>query len=213
MIEQMPVKPLESLSRLLGRRATAPLWIDETVPGWMTRPELEVIARAAADVPEHGLIVEIGSFAGRSSVHWAANSRPSVEICCMDPFDFVIDDYSFEHIQGDASAVRGRPSGELFAEQTREWAGRLTMLAQRSPPPSWDRQADVIFVDGDHSAEGLHRDLQFWSDRVKPGGRLLGHDWDQQQVRDTVTAFASERALGIKVHPGTYVWELLPGHG
>jgi predicted O-methyltransferase YrrM len=201
----MRKRPWHAVRRqILTRR---PL-IDERVPGWMTRPELEVIARVAAQVPKDGVIVEIGSFAGRSSVHWAANSHPSVAIFCVDPFDAVVDEFSLQHIQGDAAGVPGRPSGELFAEHTREWAHRLTPLAQASPPPTWDRPADVIFVDGDHTAEGVTRDLDFWITRLRPGGALLGHDWDDLRVREAVQAFAAQRGVGVRVHDGTNVWQL-----
>jgi predicted O-methyltransferase YrrM len=206
----MAFKALRTLRRVFRRNdeTTHDLRIDESIPGWMTRPELEVIARAARAVPANGTIVEIGSYAGRSSVHWAANSDPSVEIFCIDPFDAVIDDFSFAHIQGDASNVRDRPSGEIFAEQTRDWAHRLTPLAQLSPPATWERPADVIFVDGDHTAEGVTRDLRFWIDHLKPGARLLGHDWDDARVREAVEAFAAERGLTASPHDGTNIWEL-----
>jgi Methyltransferase domain len=179
----------------------------------MTRPELAVIAHTAATVPERGLIIEIGSFAGRSSVHWAANSRPSVDVCCIDPFDHVIDEYSYEHIQGDARGVRGRASGELFAEHTGQWFDRLIAIAVTSPPVSWDRPADVILVDGDHTPDGVDRDLRFWVEWVKPCGRLLGHDWDDVRVRNTVEAFAIERGLDVQVHNRTCIWELHPVGG
>jgi hypothetical protein len=186
-------------------------WIDESVPGWMTRSELEAIASVAAGVPEDGVIVEIGSFAGRSSVHWAANSHPTVAIYCIDPFDAIVDDFSFKYLQGDASGVRGRPSGELFDAYTRAWEHRLTPIAQLSPPTGWDHPADVIFVDGDHTAAGVTRDLRFWIEHLKPGGRLLGHDWDDARVRVAVEAFADGRGMSARVHDGTNVWELEVG--
>jgi precorrin-6B methylase 2 len=139
----------------------------------MTRSELELISVIAADVPDHGVIVEVGSFAGRSSVHWAANSRPTVAIYCIDPFDAIVDDFSFEHMHGDPSGVRGHASGELFATYTQAWAQRLTAVEEASPPRSWSQSADVIFIDGDHTAEGVRRDLDFWIDHLDPGGRLL----------------------------------------
>jgi hypothetical protein len=184
-------------------------WINERLPGWMTRPELELIADVAVSIPANGVIVEVGSFAGRSSSHWAANSKPSVAIYCIDPFDYVIDGYSLAHIQGDAADVAGRPSGELFREHTRPWASRLTMVAERSPPAVWTRSADVIFVDGDHSTEGVRRDLEFWCGHLTPRGRLLGHDWDDLRVREAVQAFADRERLGVVIHPQTNIWELV----
>jgi hypothetical protein len=201
---------LAEMGRKLLRKREPEPWIDESVPGWMTRPELEVIARAAAAAPSGGVIVEIGSFAGRSSVHWAANSDPSVRIFCMDPFDAIVDEFSLAHIQGDAASVPGRPSGELFAQHTAAWAQRLTPVAQASPPPSWDVPADVIFVDGDHTSEGVTRDLEFWIDHLKPGGLMLGHDWDDLRVREAVETFAAAHGSTARDHPGTNIWQLYP---
>ena len=205
------------VDKLLGRRrsgsepaAERELWLDEGIPGWMTPGELKVIARAAGRVPSGGVVVEIGSFAGRSSVHWAANSDPSVRIFCMDPFDAIVDEYSLAHIQGDASTVAGRPSGELFAEHTKAWAQHLTPVAQASPPPSWDEPADVIFVDGDHTSEGVTRDIEFWIDHLKPGGVMLGHDWDDPRVREAVETFAAKHGRTAHAHDGTNIWQLYP---
>jgi hypothetical protein len=174
----------------------------------MTRPELQVITQVAAEVPKDGVIVEIGSFAGRSSVHWAANSDPSVKIFCVDPFDAIVDQYSLEHIQGSAGDVAGRPSGELFLQHTAAWVERLIPIAVASPPPTWDRPADVVFVDGDHSAGGVTRDLEFWIDWLTPNGVLLGHDWDDLRVREAVNSFASRRALVARRRPSTNIWQI-----
>ena len=174
----------------------------------MTRPELELIAEAAASLPDDSVIVEVGSFAGRSSAHWAANSRPSVQIYCIDPFDAVADDFSLAHIQGDGSPVRARPSGELLTHYMRPWTDRLTVVAESSPLASWHRDADVIFIDGDHTSDGVTRDLEFWTDHLKPEGRLFGHDWDDARVRDAVQAFAASRGVEVLVHAGTNIREL-----
>lgn len=35
---------------------------------------------------------------------------------------------------------------------------------------------DLVFVDGDHSYEGAHADLENWGRRVRKGGKVLVHD-------------------------------------
>jgi len=40
-----------------------------------------------------------------------------------------------------------------------------------------DASLDFIFIDGDHSYEGVQRDLLAWMPKVKPGGWLMGHDY------------------------------------
>ena len=42
----------------------------------------------------------------------------------------------------------------------------------------WKIPIDVLFIDGDHSKEGVERDIKAWSKHVKPGGWILFHDYD-----------------------------------
>ena len=35
---------------------------------------------------------------------------------------------------------------------------------------------DFVFVDADHSTEGVLRDVGAWRSKIRPGGTLLGHD-------------------------------------
>ena len=42
---------------------------------------------------------------------------------------------------------------------------------------------DFCFVDGDHSFEGVVRDIQAWKSKVKPGGWLCGHDWENDEYK------------------------------
>ena len=41
---------------------------------------------------------------------------------------------------------------------------------------SKSKHYDIIFIDGDHSYEGVHKDYEHWKDAVKIGGHLLFHD-------------------------------------
>jgi hypothetical protein len=46
--------------------------------------------------------------------------------------------------------------------------------------------ADFVFVDGDHSREGVSADVAVWKREVRPGGRLIGHDYNMRSVRDGI---------------------------
>ena len=56
------------------------------IDGWMNENELQNIERLARTVPANGVIVEIGSWKGRSAAAWAASADPSVTVYCFDPF-------------------------------------------------------------------------------------------------------------------------------
>lgn len=45
-------------------------------------------------------------------------------------------------------------------------------------------QVDFVFVDGDHSFEGVKADISAWWPKVRY--RLVGHDWNMRSVRDAV---------------------------
>lgn len=46
-----------------------------------------------------------------------------------------------------------------------------------------DKYFDMIYVDGDHSLEGCTRDLDLALRKVKPGGWICGHDYDQNDLK------------------------------
>lgn len=59
-----------------------------------------------------------------------------------------------------------------------------------------DASLDFVFIDGDHSYEGVARDIKAWKPKVKPGGWLMGHDYGNKPdggVRRAVDE------LGVKV--------------
>lgn len=49
-----------------------------------------------------------------------------------------------------------------------------------------DASLDFVFVDGDHSQEGVSEDIAAWRGKIKPGGRMVGHDWNMLSVRNGV---------------------------
>jgi len=45
---------------------------------------------------------------------------------------------------------------------------------------------DFVFIDADHSYEGVAEDLQLWAPKVRPGGIVSGHDIDWDGVNRAV---------------------------
>lgn len=48
---------------------------------------------------------------------------------------------------------------------------------------------DFVFVDAGHDTNSVILDIQAWSRKIKPGGRLIGHDYNMRAVRDAVASF------------------------
>lgn len=45
---------------------------------------------------------------------------------------------------------------------------------------------NFVFVDGDHSEEGVGADIRAWLPKVRVGGRLVGHDANMRSVMNAV---------------------------
>ncbi len=49
-----------------------------------------------------------------------------------------------------------------------------------------DNSLDFIFIDADHSEEGVRKDIEMWSPKVREGGMIIGHDIDWPSVKKVV---------------------------
>lgn len=74
-------------------------------------------------------------------------------------------------------------------EIMRRWPERFTMLvmdtaaaAERIP----DESLDFVFIDCDHSYEGVKRDIELWGPKVRIGGMITGHDINLESVQRAV---------------------------
>lgn len=48
---------------------------------------------------------------------------------------------------------------------------------------------DFIFIDGDHSFDGVLRDFTMFWDHIRPGGIFAGHDWNISSVQQAIRQF------------------------
>lgn len=55
-----------------------------------------------------------------------------------------------------------------------------------------DGWLDFVFIDGDHSYEGVKADIEAWRPKVRSGGMIAGHDINMKSVRDAVSEVLGE---------------------
>lgn len=131
------------------------------------------------------LIVEIGSFLGRSIAYLgveAENAGKRLEIDCIDSWDPA--NCSVWYTDADGSNYReyaGEGVYKLFLQNTKPLSKRIRSIRMTSVAASElyeDESIAFLFIDGDHSYEAVQQDLNFWYKKVKPGGIISGHDWE-----------------------------------
>jgi hypothetical protein len=108
-------------------------------------------------------------------------------------------------------------SGKAYAAQSGDWHAKLSKdeqysfhkIASRAVMFAGDRvkifpcrstvaasnvndgALDFVFIDADHSYEGCSADINAWVPKIKPGGLLCGHDYDNPDFPD----FGVKRAV------------------
>lgn len=174
-----------------------PTWLAEQVRGFMPRHELQAIARLLRGATGPQRYVELGSYAGRSLLCAGLTLPKGSEITAVD------NGYGIP--SGLEPGIRESLAGVL--ERLRQ-AGRgadllgVDSLAAAATIP--DASCDAVFIDGDHSRPQVTRDIQAWLPKLKPGGLLFGHDYEDKTPG--VKLPVDELLPGATVATGTTIW-------
>lgn len=132
------------------------------LPGWETPDEEELLTRYAAQVPEAGVIVEIGGEWGRSAGAFARGAHDSVEIVTVDLFPGnLLDSHRANLLEAGFSArsYQIQANSHTFGHQ---W--------------TLDKPIHLLFIDGDHTYEGAKADIDAWVKHVPVDGIVIFHD-------------------------------------
>lgn len=134
------------------------------------------------------LMAEIGSHEGRSACWFAEEilTGRGAQLHCFDPWGTpgVLERF-------DANTDELQLSGRLVRIQ-----GTVQVLAGAAEP------YDAIYVDGDHSLEGVRTDAELAWSRLKPGGVMFFDDYanaDYPGVRAAVDEFLERRGLELEL--------------
>lgn len=152
----------------------------QQIGGWLTKDEALALYEIARALPAGALVVEIGSWKGRST-YCLASGLKSGRIVAIDPFDASGEVGSQE--------LYGKECGQLpLVEQFKQNLQQHGLLHKIEIRQGYSQEhagavdnVDFLFIDGDHSREGCDRDFQLFSPKVKRGGLLGFHDYDAQR--------------------------------
>jgi uncharacterized Rossmann fold enzyme len=159
---------------------------------------------------KHPRGAEVGVFAGEMSAA-LLRENPILHLDMIDSWEG--DGQAYQGDSGDWHAKLSQQQQDGYfeaAKQRTEFAsvrrtimrGRSTQAAEHSP-----HQYDFVFLDADHSYEGCKADIEAWSAKVKPGGWLGGHDYENTSfpkfgVTRAVNEFVA--AHGLKLELGDH---------
>jgi MMP 1-O-methyltransferase len=170
------------------------------VEGWLPEFEGELLFDLACRCSRHGIIVEIGSWKGRSTIWLASGSRAGggATVYAIDPHTG-----STEHQAGGGVVA-------TFEEFQRNVAtAGVADLVSPVLKPSREAVVDVpdpvalVFVDGAHEYEAVRLDFETWFPRLVEGGVMAFHDttgaWEgpRRLVDERVLRSSVFRGVGL----------------
>jgi hypothetical protein len=154
---------VRAAKRSIGRRRLpAHLRAVDRVTGGISLEEADLLFRLAVQADGKGCIVEVGSSRGRSTVALAhgARSSPVFAIEPHEPFEGVL---GGKFGPEDRAAFFETMLGSKGYERV-----RLVNLSSEIVTPGWRQPVGLLWIDGDHSYEGVRRDWDAWKPHLLP---------------------------------------------
>jgi predicted O-methyltransferase YrrM len=133
------------------------------VGGWLTEEEGDTLYRLARACTGRGVIVEIGSFKGRSTICLARGSQAgrNLPVYAIDPHRGV----GYEDFK--------RNLAEAGVEHM---VTHIRQPSQEALPAIGEEPIELLFIDGNHKYPMVLEDFELFVPRLVDGGYLVMHD-------------------------------------
>ncbi len=186
------VDPFASHTKSQAASATLP-------EGWgSTHPYF----KQYVDLIKPGLIVEVGTWLGGSAIHMGQMLRAAGLndgcIICVDTWLGSSEHFLDASQHASLKLIDGRATyyDDFMRNVVRHGLHdiivpfSITSIAAAEVLRECSFTPDLIYLDGDHTARGFRADLELYWEILRPGGCLIGDDFDWEQVQWNVINFA-----------------------
>ena len=160
------------------------------VPGFLAELEFRTLALLVFCAPKNGVIVEIGSFKGKSTLALASVARhyelgPVVSI---DPH--TAPSVTDPHLEGQTSSF------EDFLGTIRsaglEQQVEIHRTFSRDAAKGWNRKIRMLWIDGDHTYTGTKEDFDLFSPHLAEGATIALHDTLGKNFNGPIRVFVED---------------------
>lgn len=136
--------------------------------------------------------LEIGVCKGENIVHFLEHTNKIDKIHCIDPY-LPYMDWVGPVTQEDMDLYL-----DITMKNFESHKDKIVFYKETSDTcvhKFQDEQFDYIFIDGDHSYEGVKKDLNNYYSKVKKGGVFSGHDINLPTVQQAVKEFREQNLI------------------
>ena len=162
----------------------------DPIEGWMGNQDCHALYDYVKNVT--GLIVEIGSYMGRST-RLLALSSPRSEIVSIDSYEETV-------FSNDApEEIRRR-----FFLAVQGFGVTLIQGRSESVGKDWKRPIDFLLVDGDHLYPSVSKDIKLFVPHVKMGCFVFFHDYNEKNKLEKYLPNRHGVFKAVQEHKDTY---------
>jgi len=144
--------------------------ITKEIDGWLSNEEGELLYNLARKCGKDGVIVEIGSWKGKSTIWLAKGSLAGSNIKI----------FSIDHHQGSFDEEKKNSTLEVFTKNIRkaEVENIVQPIVKKSHEAALEfkKSVNLIFIDGGHDYGTVKQDFDDWFEKLNNGGVMLFHD-------------------------------------
>lgn len=147
--------------------------LTKPIGGWLSAQEGVFLFKLASRLPAGAVIVEIGSYKGKSTI-WLASgisNQPESLVYAIDPHK------GSSERKGEYGKINTLP--EFMNNVKKAGLGNFVQpiaCESEKAAKSFDKKIDLLFIDGSHTFEAAKNDFVLWSQRLKPDGWVVMHD-------------------------------------
>ncbi|MCL6096198.1 MAG: class I SAM-dependent methyltransferase [Patescibacteria group bacterium] len=143
----------------------------QDVDGWLWKEEGEILYRLAQLNKDLGVIVELGSYKGKSTICLAQGSKKvsGGKVYALD--NFIGDSYVGIKKTSFYNQFLLNIEKYFLKEYVESVKGDFSEAVK-----SWNKPIRLLFIDGSHNHEDVKRDFENWEPKVAHGGIIVFHD-------------------------------------
>lgn len=158
-------------------------WFSGKIAGAFSAFDMAALDEGCKRLKKGDIYVEVGTQNGRSA-YCAQQFLPEGVKC------FAVD------ITDAATGPDTMSRKDFFAKYLPDWTFIHAPSAEAAK--AWKLPIDMMFIDADHSYEGVKLDIESWKGFVKPGSYMYFHDADETSpgVVKAVEELAKEKGYG-----------------
>ena len=155
----------------------------EKIKGFMPPHEGEVLIKWASKFSIKGVIMEIGTYCGKSSIYLSVGAKKNNQIVFtldhhLGSEEHQINEEYFDKEIYDYSEKRVNTLPLLIQNINHFKIENIVPIISESTKASinWDTNLGILFIDGGHSFESANNDYLCWEPKIIKGGALIIHD-------------------------------------